>query len=350
MMGAFSTPFFSIIIPVYNVDSYLDDAIGSVLSQNHSHYEIVLVDDGSMDESGRICEEYGRLYPDRVVVLHQENRGLFEARKSGLRMATGEYILFLDGDDELREDALSRLSAIAQETEADVIAFRCCRNRDYEPDSFSAYHSLGVRDPVDYSIEEFRYQLLVSDRINGICLKAARRECYQDLIKQKKRIRLQLAEDKLVSAYVLDRARSVSLTSDVLYHYRLNLQSISQRSFSLADCGDLLFVYDHMREAMDRWGLGKCEDELDALLLSQIHDQIIRLYEARLKKEERIRAIDGMRGSIDAKVLGRPKVFHELKSHRRMLLKKFLNNRNSLGFYARAYMAGIAFMKKVRGR
>ena len=89
-------PEVSVIVPVYQVESYLERAVESLLAQTLEELEIILVDDGSTDQSPRICDEYARRFPEKVRVLHQENRGLGLARNAGLDLARGEYVAFVD--------------------------------------------------------------------------------------------------------------------------------------------------------------------------------------------------------------------------------------------------------------
>ena len=102
---------FSIIIPVYNCDLYLRDCVNSVLSQNYENIEIILIDDGSTDKSGLICDEYAA-QNERVRAYHQKNAGVSAARNVGLDMATGTYIVFLDADDILADNNLEQILAI----------------------------------------------------------------------------------------------------------------------------------------------------------------------------------------------------------------------------------------------
>lgn len=102
---------FSIIIPVYNVGNYLRECIESVIKQSGVSYEIILVDDGSKDESALICDEYAEKY-DFISVIHKENGGLSDARNSGIVVAIGEYILFVDGDDKIEDGSLYQIFKI----------------------------------------------------------------------------------------------------------------------------------------------------------------------------------------------------------------------------------------------
>lgn len=96
-------PFLSVIIPVYNVEKYLRNCIDSVLNQNLTDFELILVDDGSPDNSGKICDEYAEKYAF-VKVIHKENGGLSSARNEGIKNATGEYLIFMDSDDWWNEE------------------------------------------------------------------------------------------------------------------------------------------------------------------------------------------------------------------------------------------------------
>lgn len=98
----------SVIVPVYNVEDYLPKCIESIMKQTYKNLEIILVDDGSKDGSSKICDEF-KLKDDRIVVIHKENGGLSEARNSGMKAATGQYIAFIDSDDYIREDMLEIL-------------------------------------------------------------------------------------------------------------------------------------------------------------------------------------------------------------------------------------------------
>lgn len=114
---------FSIIIPVYNVDAYLDECICSVVSQSYTDFEVLLVDDGSTDGSGEICEQWAKK-DARIKVLHQTNSGASSARNTGILAATGTYIVFLDSDDYwLSKEVLQQINARLEMTQPDVLVF-----------------------------------------------------------------------------------------------------------------------------------------------------------------------------------------------------------------------------------
>ena len=96
-------PLISIIVPVYNVEYYLHECLESLVNQTYFNLEIILIDDGSKDASGKICDEYAAK-DSRIVVVHQENAGVSQARNCGIEMASGEYIMFVDSDDWVDSD------------------------------------------------------------------------------------------------------------------------------------------------------------------------------------------------------------------------------------------------------
>lgn len=117
-----NNPKISIIIPVYNVEQHLKKCIESVLNQSYTNLEIILIDDGSEDCSSRICDEY-LTKDDRILCIHQKNRGVSYARNVGIELATGEYVHFLDGDDYMDSYAYEYLIKTMQSKRCDAIGF-----------------------------------------------------------------------------------------------------------------------------------------------------------------------------------------------------------------------------------
>ncbi len=115
--------FFSIVIPVYNVELYLDRCLESVIKQTFSDYEIILVDDGSTDGSGAICDKYGAQLPN-CTIIHQKNKGLSVARNTGLSESKGEYVYFLDSDDAIEATLFDELNRVIEKNhDIDVVGF-----------------------------------------------------------------------------------------------------------------------------------------------------------------------------------------------------------------------------------
>ena len=113
----------SVIIPIYRVENYIEECISGVLNQSYINFELILVDDGSTDNCPQICDKFAKI-DGRVKVIHKENGGLSDARNTGLKAASGDYVLFLDGDDYWDDkDALLKLSQRLELTKADILNF-----------------------------------------------------------------------------------------------------------------------------------------------------------------------------------------------------------------------------------
>lgn len=110
----------TIIVPVYQVEDYLDRCVQSLMRQTYSELEIILVDDGSVDSSPQMCDQYAKI-DNRVKVIHKENGGLSSARNSGIDVATGDYIMFVDSDDYIELDTCQRLYELIDEA-TDIVS------------------------------------------------------------------------------------------------------------------------------------------------------------------------------------------------------------------------------------
>ena len=120
-MNKSKNPFMSIIVPVYNVEKYLEECVGSIISQSFSDFELILVDDGSTDSSPKMCDGYAEK-DNRVKVIHKQNGGLSSARNAGIDEAEGEYVLFVDSDDYIAEGSLMNIyDTVCKNGDCDVV-------------------------------------------------------------------------------------------------------------------------------------------------------------------------------------------------------------------------------------
>lgn len=124
-----SDPLVTVVIPAYNAERYLPDCLKSVQAQNYANLEILIIDDGSSDGTEQICRDFAE-DDSRIVLLRQKNSGVSSARNNGIRNSSGEYIQFLDADDVLEPDAVSRLVYCMAETSADAVSFGYCEFDD----------------------------------------------------------------------------------------------------------------------------------------------------------------------------------------------------------------------------
>ena len=115
-------PVVSIIVPVYNVEAYIERCIQSLLDQTEPAIEVILIDDGSTDRSGQLCDQYAET-DQRIRVLHKKNGGLSDARNAGIAIARGEYLLFVDGDDYADKELVEKTVVCAKQNDADMVVF-----------------------------------------------------------------------------------------------------------------------------------------------------------------------------------------------------------------------------------
>lgn len=231
---------FSIIIPVFNVENYLEEAIESVLNQETSDWELILVDDGSTDRSGEICDHYA-LSNQRIRVLHKPNGGLVSARQTGASVCKGEYILNLDGDDYWDQHLLLNLEHIIDHAHPDGILFslrEVTENgeiiRDYHhfvPEGI--YSGPELKEIWDRMLYDPRNPELNDNMglfYHGVVLAAFRREIVVPIqMAVPKQIRL--GEDAAVTIPAICKCQSVYFLERVEYNYRIRNTSISRTFF-----------------------------------------------------------------------------------------------------------------------
>lgn len=212
----------SFIIPVYKVEQYLGQCVKSITEQTYRDIEVVLVDDGSPDGCPVLCEELASK-DNRIVVLHKENGGLSDARNAGLKIATGDYIIFIDGDDFwIRNDSLQKLVAITNEhRDLDFIGFNC---KYYYPDSNTmtawVLYKEELASPTDKNM--VTVELVQSGTFPmSACLKMLKRVFLinNDLFFKKG----QIAEDIPWFINVLDATNKCCFINEYTYAYRQNV-------------------------------------------------------------------------------------------------------------------------------
>lgn len=235
----------SIIIPVYNIEKYLDKCMESVVGQTYSHIEIILVDDGSTDGSGKLCDEWGKK-DNRVKVYHKKNGGAARARNLGLKEARGEYIGFVDGDDYIAEDMYACLID-AMEEEVDLV---CCSTEIVFPAKMrkpvEAYGQ--VKSPVCFSNQEAIRELLLVQKLSfSSCDKLYRRELFYGVRFPEGKT----CEDYPVSYEVVKKSRRVVNIGKVKYFYRYREGSTSKQQFNLRKMSYVLFTRDILRDVIE---------------------------------------------------------------------------------------------------
>ena len=221
----------SVIIPVYRVEKYLSGCIESLLAQENVSLEMILVDDGSPDKCGEIIDEYARKH-DNIKAVHKENGGLSSARNTGLRIAEGGYIAFVDGDDRVHPQYLATLLAAMRRTGADIC--ECAFLKVAETEADGIRHA-AVPPAEDISIQSFdceeALRLLIEDRElhQVVWNKLYRREAIEGLFFPEGR----LHEDEFWTYRAFAGAERIAKITVSLYYYIQRKGSITSDTYSL---------------------------------------------------------------------------------------------------------------------
>ena len=220
---------FSVIVPIYNIEKYIKRCIDSVLAQSFTDFELILVDDGSPDNCPAICDEYAAKDP-RIKVIHKQNGGLVSARQAGIKVALGDYVFNLDGDDAICPDALESAQKIINETKADIVSFSYkCSINDVIGDVVEDLVPEGLYNKEQ--IKEHIYPKLLSDKnMNHMFYflwgKAIKREL---LLPHQLKVNpaISLGEDLSCSVPCYLDAQTVYMSKKAVYLYTIRNDSIS---------------------------------------------------------------------------------------------------------------------------
>ena len=216
----------SIIVPVYNVEKYIKKCIDSIINQTYQNLEIILVDDGSPDKCGEICEEYSKK-DNRIKVIHKENGGLSDARNAGLEKATGEYIAFIDSDDYIDKNYISTLYNMCITNKAEIAQCSFKRVTDNqianEKDVENKIVNMSGIEAIKNIFKE-----------NYIEYTVAWNKLYKkSLFDNIKYPKGKLHEDEATTYKLFYEAKIVSVTNEKLYYYYIRQNSITNTKFSL---------------------------------------------------------------------------------------------------------------------
>lgn len=217
----------SIIVPIYNVKDYLSECIESIINQTYKNIEIILVDDGSTDGSSQICDKYKEI-DDRIIVIHQENKGLVLTRKAGMNVASGEYIGFVDGDDYIENNMYEELLKYMLEERADIIHSAYIRNEYKSEKKIIGYDKCIINTKLEH--ENFLDAvLLCNTKIPpSICFKLFKKElfkkCYSDVNNESS-----YGEDLICLISAIMNNCKILVIEEAFYHYRKRENSITQQ-------------------------------------------------------------------------------------------------------------------------
>ena len=204
----------SIIVPVYNVEKYVNRCIDSILTQNYKNIELILIDDGSVDKSGTICDSYKN--DSRVKIFHQQNQGVSSARNLGIEASTGDYLLFLDADDWLVDNALPKI--VYNSNDADLVMFGAYNYIELENNNYklSKRVDFGEREKPFPVYDKYKE---IFDKSGVLWNKLIKREVISKL---RFDAEIRYGEDVIFLCKVLNNVSSAYIIPENLYYYYKN--------------------------------------------------------------------------------------------------------------------------------
>jgi glycosyltransferase involved in cell wall biosynthesis len=230
-------PKISIIVPVYNVEPYIRKCIDSILVQTFQDFELILIDDGSPDNCGKICDEYAAL-DNRIVVIHKENGGLSSARNAGLDLAKGEYISFIDSDDYIDRQMYDILYQQAKTSQSDMVVcgFHMVDEDDHilnnlnmaRESSTEEYSNIEALYEMFHIEKEFHTGTEVNPKWIIMCNKLYRRDLFKGLRFPEGRI----YEDEYIAHHLLYRCKKITCIPERLYFYLQRENTLSNFAFN----------------------------------------------------------------------------------------------------------------------
>lgn len=246
-------PLVSIIVPVYNVEKYIHSCVDSILTQTYENLQVILVDDGTLDNSGKICDEFAKK-DNRVTVIHKENGGLSSARNKGLDVASGDYIMFVDGDDYLADNAVEILLSANEKYDADFVQFKLIHTEceDYIKKSANEKYNVQIITDLDKMYWKM-YETVGSGE--SACTKLYKRHLF-DGLRFKEGI---IHEDVYFTLFMLQKAKKAVYLDIGLYYYIIRENSIITSSFSKKNL-DSIWVLEERIKEFKRLGFADLEE------------------------------------------------------------------------------------------
>jgi len=249
--------FFSVLVPVYNTSEYLRECVESILGQSFQDFELVLLDDGSKDNSGTICDEYAKKHSN-VRVIHKENEGLMMTRRRGFREAQGDYFICVDSDDKLWDDrALEKIHDTIGKTGCDLVIYNYIYGegggREQRASSLLEYETGHVFAGEEKHI--LYKKLLTTNNMNNMWIKCPARHVVDiDVDYTQWKSEICRAEDLFQSYPMLAGADRIAYITDPLYYYRWTPGSIGNTpKFRYAD--SLRCIYRRENEYLEKWNI-----------------------------------------------------------------------------------------------
>ena len=298
----------SIIVPVYKVEKYLAKCVDSIITQTYENIEIILVDDGSPDNSGMICDQY-KEKDDRIKVIHQKNMGLSGARNTGIDNSTGDYLMFIDSDDYIDPEMVSYLVNKLELEDADIAV---CDYYDVVGDEIRT----NSYPKKEFVISDNSKYLNLFDEYTIVTVIACNKLYKKSVFAELRYPVGKTHEDEYLIAEVLSKADRICYSLKPLYYYIRQREDSIMNSYSEKKF-DFIYAFDHRADFFEKAGL---YDMRDLSVYSKINVLIKRMKEyiklcqtpdkefVNQKLQETKTAIDQLSGSDSLGIIGKTKI------------------------------------------
>lgn len=261
--------FFSILIPVYNAEKYINNCFKSIFNQEYSNFEVILVNDGSVDRSGEICEKYKNKYPNIIKLINQENKGQLVTRRIAMNEAKGDYFIFVDSDDWIKKDTLKYLNNIINEYDADLVIYNYFKI-DYKGNKEPSKLTFKDRFVYEGNDKKLLYDKVIDgEGINPLWNKAIKRRLINFTTNYEGLDYVRNGEDLLEVLPIITRAKRILYLDKELYFYRDNPNGITN-SFTMAHYNSVKYVNLELEKYLNLWNYDN-------------HENLKRLYIKRLE-------------------------------------------------------------------
>lgn len=209
----------SIIVPIYNAEKYLKECLESLVNQTYNNFEIILINDGSIDNSSDICKEYIKIY-DNIIYQENENHGVSYSRNFGIKLATGEYIAFVDSDDYIEHDMITNLlKEFNRDIDMVVCNYICDYQNGFKKNIYN-YNNL-------IDAKETQSLLFNESSIKGFCWNKIYKKSIIDKYNLEFREDINVCEDSLFNYQYLEHSKNIYICGEYKYHYRVRKSSIT---------------------------------------------------------------------------------------------------------------------------
>lgn len=273
----------SIIIPIYNNEAYIEKCITSLLQQTYPNIEIIAVDDGSTDTS------YERLkqYQEQITILYHDNHGVSYSRNRGIEVATGEYIMFVDGDDWIDSNMVESMMLQTEESTIDIV--RCGYIREYSDKKEEFLICKESKEYIDDKADI--YQMFMKDyRLASPCCQLIRKTCIQTLFDE----HIKVGEDYLFNLALYTNASSFVFLPNTSYHYLYNMGSATT-GLSIEKiekrCEDALTVYSSLYSYLKIWNIDNKQNrkQVSYRILKELNMKLLACFQTNTitKKEQK---------------------------------------------------------------